>query len=332
MLWAYPNVGLGLIVLLPMIYIINTAVVYLYFRFAKNKTMFGKILVLLATLLVTSFMYSESYGENRGVSVFFRMLHGDFGHTSWTRESVRIDNAQITHDGILEYHLERVHRSTPLQSSPELRLFARDLRTGAEYHIRLDDVMNETQLPSPTVTHGRDVFWSTMRNVGEIEQKQLLITTSSFDPVRRWVFELDMETQIASLLEQIHVGSLGRLEDDIFIAHLYMVNFFDNPYRSIRLAMTDTETWEIIQIPIAINAAEVIVQNFDFNWSMISPAVWAMDEETGERYLAQPPKRVVGVELTDLRRVYYVILREGFLESERRFELDMNTRTMTELR
>jgi len=329
--WAYPNVGLGLIIMIPMIYIVNIAVGYSYFRFVKNKTMRGKILVLLATLLITSLLYAEHYGQNSGTPALFRMLGGDFGYTSWTREYVKVDTLQTTSDGIFEYQLEQIHRSTPLRSNTELRLFVRDLSTGAEYRIRLDDVMDEARLRQPSMTYGQDVFWSTMQPVDRVDKGYLLTTTSAYAPVRRWVFELNMETQTVSLLEQIHVGMLARTEDDKFIANLYMVNFFDNERRSVRLVMVDTTTREIIQIPIEIDVAEIIVQNFDHSWVLISPAVREIDEETGISYVVQPPKRVVEVIPTDVHEIYFVILREGFLVIERNFELDMNTRTMREL-
>jgi hypothetical protein len=181
------------------------------------------------------------------------------------------------------------------------------------------------------MTYGQDVFWSTMQPVDRVDKGYLLTTTSAYAPVRRWVFELNMETQTVSLLEQIHVGMLARTEDDKFIANLYMVNFFDNERRSVRLVMVDTTTREIIQIPIEIDVAEIIVQNFDHSWVLISPAVREIDEETGISYVVQPPKRVVEVIPTDVHEIYFVILREGFLVIERNFELDMNTRTMREL-
>ena len=329
--WAYPNVGLGLIIIVPKIYIINTVLVYLYFQFVKKKTMPTRILVLMVTLLVTSFFYAEHYGQNRSTPVLFRMLSGDFGDTSWSRERITTDTVQVTSDGIFEYRLEQVHRSTPLGSNTELRLFVRDLNLDTEYRIRLDDVMNEDRVLLHSRPHGRDFFWSTMRPSDGVEQRYLLTTTSTYAPVRRWVFELNMETQTASLLEQIHVSMIGRTEDDNFIAHLYMVNFFDNENRSVRLVMVDTETREIIHIPIEIDVTQIIVRNFDFGWDMSSYAVWATNEETGQRYLAEPARRIVGMMPTGVPERYIVILREGFLAEERRFELDMYTRTMSEL-
>ncbi|MCL2420433.1 MAG: hypothetical protein FWD03_01115 [Defluviitaleaceae bacterium] len=317
--WAYPNVGLGMILVIPMIYIINTAVGYTYFRFVKNKATWGKMLVLIATLLITSLLYSEHYGPNRSTPVLFRMAGGDFGDVNLVREHVRTDTLQITDNGLFEYRLEQVHRSTPFWSTTELRLFVRNTNTGAEYHIRLDDVMNEARLPRPG-SSSAPAHWITMQATDETQQLYKLTTTSAYAPVRRWVFELNMEAQTVSLLEQIHVSMLGRTEDDQFIADLYMVNFFDDPNRSIRLVMRDTETREMIHIPIEIDVAEVLVRNFDWGWDLLE-----------EVDAIGPTNRVVWVMPTDVPKVYTVVLREGFLVRERRFELDMNAKVMTEL-
>jgi len=327
--WAYPNVGLGLIIVVPGIYIANTAIGYLYFRLVKNKTMLGKILTLTATLLVTLFFYSEHYGSNRHIPVLFRMLSGDFGNVAWARENTRTDDMQTVSDELFEFQLERVQQNTPLSSAAELWLFTRDLSSGTEYRIRLDDVMNEAELP-----RGSNVltpYWSSIQSIDEATQRYLLTTTSDFSSRRRWVFEINMENQTANLLEQIHVAMLGRTDDDKFIAHLYMVNFFDDENRSVRLAMRDVETGERIHIPIDIDVAEIAVRNFDSGWDLLRPAVWATDEETSRGYVTQPPKWVVEIVLTDTPMVYTVLLREGFLVSGRKFELDMNLRKMREL-
>ena len=321
--WAYPNVGIGLIIIVPMIYSINIVVGYLYFRFVKNKTVRGKVLVLIATLLVTSFLYSEHYGHKSGTPVIIRMINGDFGDYSWSRETVRTDTEQVTDDGIFAYRLERVHRYTPLRSNIELRIFARNLNSGTEYRIRLDDVMDEGRLPLPSIT-SRASFWSTMQSIDE-GARYLLTTSPSFAPARRWVFELNMEMQTVSLLEQIHVSMLGRTGDNNFITRLYMVNFFNNKPRSVRLAMADTATREIIYIPIEIDTAQIVIQNFDSGWDMISSA------ETGQRYVSQSARRLVGILPTDVQKTYLVVLREGFLAKERTFELNMNTRTISEI-
>ncbi|MCL2397832.1 MAG: hypothetical protein FWC93_07190 [Defluviitaleaceae bacterium] len=59
---VYSRVGLGFILIFPMIFMVNTAIGYVYFRFAKNKRWFTKVLVLLVTLLVTLAIYSEETG------------------------------------------------------------------------------------------------------------------------------------------------------------------------------------------------------------------------------------------------------------------------------
>ena len=311
--WAYPNTGLALMPISLIIYGINAVVVYSYFRAIQNKTWRGKVLVLAITLLVTLFMFSESYGQNRSTPVLFRMLRGDFGDSSWTREHIRTDTAQITSDGFFEYRLEQVYRSTPLRTNTELKLVVRNLSTKVEYRIRLDDVMGEDSLPRLSMPHNRDYFWSTMQPADEMGQIYLLTTTSEYSIPRRWVFRVDMETQTVGLLEPIHVGMIGRTADDRHIAYLYMVNFFDEN-RSVRLAMRDRITAEIIPIPIDIDVTEVIVSNFGSDW-----------------FRLQPSTRGVEITLTNSRRVYTVVLQEGFLERERRFELNMNTRTMREL-
>jgi hypothetical protein len=230
------------------------------------------------------------------------MMSGDFGYTSLTREGTGTEAAQITNDEAFEYRLEKIYRSTMFRSSAEFWLVAKNLRTGDEHRIRLDDVMNESQLPTPPTVYGRNVFWSTMQIAGETEQIYLLTTTSSYSPGRRWVFEVNMKTQTVSLLEQIHISIFVRTEDDNYIAELYMVNFFDGENRSVRLVMTDTKTREEIHIPIEIDAAEI---DFDM-------------------YLAQPVRQVADITPTGIQRIYYVVLREGFVANERIFELDMN--------
>jgi len=329
--WAYPNVGLGQIIVVPMIYIINTAIGYLYFRLVKNKRMLCNVLVLIVTLLATSLMYAEQYGPHRGTPALFRMVIGDFGHSNWTRESIRTDTMQTTADGLFEYQMERVVRSTPLRSNTELWLFVRKISSGEEHRIRLDDAMNENLSSPPSSPSSTSFYWSTMQPVDWEAYTYSLTTTSTFATVRRWVFELNMETQTVNLLEQIHVGMLGRTDDDQFIADLYMVNFFDGENRAIRILMRDTETGERIQIPIDIDASEVVIRNFNHGWSLLRSAVWATDEATGSRYVAQQAERVVEIMPTDVAGVYIVLLREGFIARDRTFELDMNTGIMREM-
>lgn len=329
--WAYPNVGLGQIIVVPVIYIINTVIGYLYFRFVKNKSVFCKILVLIITLIVTSFVYSEQYGPNRSTPVLFRMLSGDFGNSNWTRESLSTDTIQTTADGIFEYQMMRVRRNTPISSSTELWLFVRNISSGDEYNIRLDNVMNENLLSPPSSPSSTSFYWITMHPVDEAGQMYSLTTTSTFATVRRWVLQLNMETQAVSLLEQIQVGMLGRTDDDKFIADLYMINFFDGENRSIRLVMKDAETGATAQIPIDIDASEVVIRNFNHGWNLISPAVWATDEITGRGYVAQQPKRVIEIMTTDVKDMYIVLLREGLILRDRTFELNMNTKTMREI-
>jgi len=77
LLWAFPNVGLALIIQIPMIYITNTTIVFLYFRLVKNKKRRGKILVLFITLILTLLLYSEHYGANSGTPILFRLFTGN---------------------------------------------------------------------------------------------------------------------------------------------------------------------------------------------------------------------------------------------------------------
>ena len=79
LMWMYPRIGLGFILLGPFIFIMNTLLVYCYFKFAKKIRARGKICVLIASLLLTALLYSEQYGSNSGVPALFRMLQGDFG-------------------------------------------------------------------------------------------------------------------------------------------------------------------------------------------------------------------------------------------------------------
>jgi hypothetical protein len=327
--WAYPNTGLALIVVVPLIYIINTAIGYIYFRFVKNKRMPGKVFVLLLTLIATSLLYNESYGQNRHTPILFRMLGGDFGYTSWTREVVRTDTKQISDDGIFEYQMKRARRFSPLRSNTELWLLMRNINSDGEHSIRLDNVMNE-DLPPPSSRRGG--YWSTMQAADSVGQIYLLSATSTFAVARRWVFEIDMKTQSADLLEQIRVGMLGRTKDDRYIAHLYMANFFDGENRAVRLVMRDTETGNTSQIPIDIDVSEAVAQNFNHGWDLLSPAEWLEDKETGQRYMSQAPKRAVEIMLTDMPEIYIALLREGFITRDRRFELDMNIGIMKELR
>ena len=73
LLWEYSNVGLGLIVVIPMLFIINFALVFLYFNFVKNKKLRGKILILLSTLLITLTLYSEHYGAYASTPIIIRL-------------------------------------------------------------------------------------------------------------------------------------------------------------------------------------------------------------------------------------------------------------------
>ena len=79
LLAVYTNVGLGLIIVIPMIYIINTALVFAYFWLARNKTWCGKALTMLFTLIITLALYSEHYGPNRHTSMLVRLLVSIFG-------------------------------------------------------------------------------------------------------------------------------------------------------------------------------------------------------------------------------------------------------------
>jgi hypothetical protein len=88
----------------------------------------------------------------------------------------------------------------------------------------------------------------------------------------------------------------------------------------------------MIYIPIEIDVTEVIIQNFNPGWNLLSPVVRATDEATGHVYVVQPPKYVVGFESSDEHEVYIMILREGFLVRERRFALDLETKIIRELR
>jgi len=329
--WAYPNVGIEWIIVVPAIYIINTAIGYLYFRFVKTKSILCKVLVLIVTLVVTSFVYSEHHGPNRGTPVLFRMLSGDFGNSGWTRENINTDTMQITADGIFEYQTKWVRLNTPFRASAELWLLVRNISSGDEYSIRLDNVMNENLLSSPSSPLTSSFYWITMQLVDGEEQIYSLTTTSTFATARRWVFELNIDTQVVNLTERTHVGLLGRTDDDKFIANLYMINFFDCENRNIRLVMRDTGTGETIQIPVDIDVSEVVIQNFNHNWSLISPAVWATDEATGRGYVAQPAKRAVDIAPTDIMDIYIVLLREGFIVRNRTFELNMSTGTMREI-
>ena len=74
LLLIFRRVGLGLIIDLPMIYIINTSLVFFYFHFAKNKKLLGKALTLLATLILTLPLYSEHYGPNSNTPMLFRLF------------------------------------------------------------------------------------------------------------------------------------------------------------------------------------------------------------------------------------------------------------------
>jgi len=320
-LWVYSNVGLALIVVLPMIFIVNNVIVFLYFRFVKKKALWSKIFVLLVTLLLTSVMYSEHYGANHNIPAFFRMLNGDFGNSSWTQEHVSLDDMQLSDDGLFEFQTRRIQRNTPLSSNSELWIFIRNLTTGEEVDIRLDEVMDETEVPRASVSRSG---WATLQPIDENQQSILLTTTSNFYLQRRWVFELNTANQTAELLEQIHVGAALRV-DDYFRSHLYMVNFFDEN-RSIRLVMIDLKTDEIIQISIDIDVNEVVINGFNQDWDFLSPVVRNRDGE-----IIEPAKWVIGIEPTDVPRVYTVVLREGLLINERVFELDMNTSTIHEL-
>ena len=54
--WMNPP-GLGFIIILPLTFIINMSIGYVYFRFAKKKRWFTKVSVLLLTLVITLAIY-----------------------------------------------------------------------------------------------------------------------------------------------------------------------------------------------------------------------------------------------------------------------------------
>ena len=79
LLAAYGNVGLALIAVLPMIFIINFALVFSYFMLVKNKRLRGKVIVLLLTILITLTLYSEHYGVYARIPMIVRLWNGLFG-------------------------------------------------------------------------------------------------------------------------------------------------------------------------------------------------------------------------------------------------------------
>jgi len=73
LLQIYSSPGLAFILILPMTFVINMIIGYLYFRFAKNKKWFTKVLIFLFTLLVTLALYSKE-GQPSILSILFSKL------------------------------------------------------------------------------------------------------------------------------------------------------------------------------------------------------------------------------------------------------------------
>ncbi|MCL2855263.1 MAG: hypothetical protein FWE21_06560 [Defluviitaleaceae bacterium] len=310
-LWAYPSVGLGMIFTLPFIYLINAALGHLYFRIVKNRKKWHMVLVLLATLLITSYMYSEHYGQNRNTPVLFRMFRGDFGHTGWVRENRMTDDVQTTANRAIRYRMERIVRTTPLRSRTEFWLLAENMETGENHRIRLDEAFREPI--SRFGSWSSPQRWSVMQPIDETGQLFQLTTTSDFATLRRWRLEINLHTGTARLTDAIHAPMISRTYDNRFVYGLYLSNFFNDKNPSIRLVVRDLATSAVADIPIQIDAAEVLVDNFDWDWGSGSFG----------RIVSLVPASEFGV--------YDMLLHQGFLHAERRFSLDMNTKTLTPL-
>jgi len=69
------NPGLGFILILPLVFIINTSIGYLYFRFVKNKKWFTHVLIFLLTLIVTIALYSNDNGKSMFSIIFDKLLN-----------------------------------------------------------------------------------------------------------------------------------------------------------------------------------------------------------------------------------------------------------------
>ena len=293
-MWAYPNIGLGFIIQGPFIFIVNTVFVYCYFRFAKKKRMASNICILAITLLITSFLYSEHYGENRSTPVLVRMLAGDFGDTRWVKETVISDDVFI--NGGFGFRLERVSRSSPISFDVEMWLIIYNFATNESQRTRIDQYIDE--MPRMGSRHLIDV--SPIDDNGRF----LVSTNSSFYIHMRWVFEVDANENYVKFKEEIHVSTIGRLSDDKFTAWLHMVNFLEGDAK-VRLVMRDLDTGEAFQIAIDIDMAEVRFDDlFESWWS------WGVG--------------LVEITPTDVPKVYLVLLTDRLLVNERVFELDMN--------
>lgn len=69
-------------------------------------------------------------------------------------ETIRMDNLQITDDGMFEYKTEWIYRSNPIWSSIEIWLLVKDLSSDEEHRIRLNEVLDKTDLQLPIIPYG----------------------------------------------------------------------------------------------------------------------------------------------------------------------------------
>jgi hypothetical protein len=73
-LFSTVNPGFGFILILPITFIVNSGIGYLYFRFVKSKNWYIHVLVLLLTLIITIALYSNDNGKSMFSIIFDKLL------------------------------------------------------------------------------------------------------------------------------------------------------------------------------------------------------------------------------------------------------------------